>query len=317
MNVLRDILTDLREKRLWPLAVLLVIAIVAIPLVLSKSTKPAPTASAPTPAVPALPGLPVVSAQTTTSSAHPTGPSRNPFGTGTGTTASTVSSTTTTTSTATGSTGAGTTTTSTTSSSGGTSSSPSTSAPQSTTTPPKSIIPAGTPTPKPAPGTLTSTQSYDVALAETNASGGLNTLDPLQRLSVLPNDGQPLLVELGVLQGGHRVLFAVQPGTVVGGPGTCTPGPIDCEILSLGVDQTESLSVQTASGVNQAALFAVTGIGAVDHGSDAAADKARRQESANGRAVLNNSQLSALSLFRYDPSQGVMLDLRNLQVGGS
>src|SRR5205807_1170471 len=93
-----------------------------------------------------------------------------------------------------------------------------------------------------------------------DASGGFNTIDPLERLSVLPSAHEPRLVELGVLKGGHRVLFAVQPGTVVSGPGVCTPGPIDCEVLSLGVDQIEGISTRTSSGVAPVALVAVTAI---------------------------------------------------------
>src|SRR6185312_3598330 len=91
----------------------------------------------------------------------------------------------------------------------------------------------------PAPSGLTAKQSYQVSLAITTKDGGLKTVDPLERLSVLPSVQQPLLVELGVLQGGKQVLFAVQPGAVVSGHGTCTPGPIDCEILSLSPGQTE------------------------------------------------------------------------------
>jgi hypothetical protein len=180
---------------------------------------------------------------------------------------------------------------------------------------PRSITPGAKP--KPAPSGLTATQAYHVTLAITNSSGGLDTIDPLTRLSVLPNIRQPLLIELGVLQGGNRVLFAVQPGTVVSGPGTCTPGPVDCEILSLGQDQTEQLSVETPSGPSQVALFAVTGITADQYSSAAAAGQARRASSAAGRNLLAQSTLSALSLFQYEPSLGVVVDLRNLTVGGS
>lgn len=321
MNLLRDIFIDLRDKRLWPLALVLILAIAAIPLVLSKSSNSGLSASAPPPSVPALPGLPVVSAQSTISQSHPTGPSRNPFAggasTATTTTAATTSTAASTASSATSAPSGGSSVKGTTVAAPGGSSGAAVPAPISTSTLPTSIIVPGIPKPTTAPAALTSTQSYDVALAETTSSGGLNTIDPLVRLSVLPNDQRPLLVELGVLKGGHRVLFAVQPGAVVGGPGVCTPGPIDCEILSLAPEQTESLSQQTSSGVNQVALFAVTGVTAVDHHSVASAQKVRRQESLNGRAVLNSSPLSALSLFRYDPAQGVMLDLRNLQVGES
>jgi len=312
--IFKDTFTDLRDKKLWPLAVVLVAALVAVPLLLTKSSKPAPVASAPTPSVPAAPGLPVVSAQSAPTRSHLTGPSRDPFG-GAGSTASTTTSTTSSTS---GSSASNATSASQTggTSAGGASSSPVTGAsPTSTSTVTPIVLPPGTPKPKPAPPTLGSTQSYEVSLAITNGSGGLNTIDPLERLSVLPNDGNALLVDLGVLKGGHRVLFAVQPGAVVSGPGICIPGPIDCEILSLAVGQTEGLSERTGSGASQVALMAVTSVTAVGHGSSAAALKARRKEDAAGRAILNRSSLSALSLFRYQPSLGTVVDLRNLQVG--
>jgi hypothetical protein len=152
-------------------------------------------------------------------------------------------------------------------------------------------------------------------MAITNSAGGVDTVDPLARLSLIPSKQQPLLVELGVLQGKSRVLFAVEPGTVVAGPGACTPGPIDCEILSLGEDQTEAISSRD-SGAH--ALFAITGVTAVSHASTALANLARHAESAAGRAVLNSSSstLPALSLFKYEPSVGAIVDLRNLTVGG-
>jgi hypothetical protein len=149
----------------------------------------------------------------------------------------------------------------------------------------------------------------------TDASGGLDTTDPLQRLSVIPSQQQPLLVELGVLQGGNKVLFAVQPGAVVSGPGKCIPGPLDCEILSLGQDQTERLSAQQGSiGASQVALFAITSVTAANHGSAAAANKARGDVSSAGRALLDKSNYPALSLFQYEPSVGSIVDLRNLGV---
>jgi hypothetical protein len=120
-----------------------------------------------------------------------------------------------------------------------------------------------------------------------------------------------------VLKGGHRVLFVVQPGTVVGGPGTCTPGPIDCAILSLGENQTESIG-RLSNGVTvPVTTFAVTAINVDNHSSAAEANTARAEVSAAGRKVLDASTLSALSLFQYDQSAGAVLDLRNLTVGGS
>jgi hypothetical protein len=184
------------------------------------------------------------------------------------------------------------------------------------TTPPVTGVPTGNPQP-PAPAGLQADQTYRVSLSITNSKGGLNRVDPVQRLTVLPSKSDPLLVELGILKGGDRVLFAVQPGTVVHGPGRCTPGAIDCEVLSLGANQVESVSVQTPTGVSPVAQFAVTAIGTDNHGSRDAAGKARRQASEAGRRLLSKSTLKALSLFEYDPSIGAVLDLRNLTVGGN
>jgi hypothetical protein len=163
---------------------------------------------------------------------------------------------------------------------------------------------------------LSATQSYAVAIQISNPSGGLNLIDPVERLSPIPSTSQPLLVELGVKQGGKSVLFAVQPGTVVTGSGSCTPGPIDCEILSLSPDQSENISTQSAGGAT-IAQFAVTGIYAQDHGSAAAARKARNAVAAAGAKLLTNSPLSALTLFQYQPSVGAIVDMRNLTVGGN
>ncbi|MGH2881942.1 MAG: hypothetical protein ACRDPA_04455 [Solirubrobacteraceae bacterium] len=120
-----------------------------------------------------------------------------------------------------------------------------------------------------------------------------------------------------MLQGGKQVLFAVEPGAAVSGPGTCTHGPIDCEVLSLTPGQTEGVSKQTATGSTPVALFAVNGIRAVDHPTVAAADAARRTANGAGRQLLAGTPLSAVSLFQYDPSVGAVVDLRNLTVGGN
>ncbi len=106
------------------------------------------------------------------------------------------------------------------------------------------------------------------------------------------------------------------PAPSVNGPGTCIPGPLDCEILELGQDQTEQLSARTGSlGTSQVALFAVTGISATNYASTAAADQARRDHSSAGQALLDKAPASALSLFQYEPSIGSVVDLRNLTVG--
>ena len=331
MSFLKVILTDLRQRKLWPVPLVLLAAIVAVPVVLAKSAKPTPVAPLP-PSGPTVSGTPVatIRAENSVPDSHLTGKGRDPFiqqavsktgtsvATALGGGGTTVVSGGSGASTATSGLGGSSTVSSFSGGSsvssgggssfagGGSSSSSST----SSSGPVSPLPPHAKPTP--APSGLTAKQSYRVAVSLTNASGGVDSIDPLVRLSPLPSASRPLVVELGVLQGGHRVLFAVQPGTVVHGAGTCTPGPIDCEILSLGQDQVETISSGSTS-----ASFAVTAITADDHATAALATAARELVSVAGHRLLASSPLSALSLFEYQPQVGAVVDLRNLTVGGN
>lgn len=335
MSLLQTVWQDLKSRKLLPVAAVLLVAIAAVPIVLSSSSSAPPPMSPSGPPAATAAGLPAVSESAGPSSAAPGGHSRDPFAPAAGAGSPSGTSTTTTATTPpgggpTGSSGpqssssTGTTTTGTTTTGGTSTGGTSTTGGTTPGTPsstgggghsPGSKIP--TPKPKPTTAVLSADQSYSVSLAITNASGGIDTINPLERLSLLPSAGQPLLVELGVLRGGSRVLFAVQPGTVLSGPGSCVPGPIDCEILSLAQSQTETLSVSSKTGTRQVALFAVTGITAVKHSSHSAAMTARNQESSAGRRLLDHSSLNALSLFRYEPSVGSVVDLRNLTLRDS
>ena len=324
MNVPRNMLKELLERKLWPIALVLVIALVAVPVLLTKKA-PTDIVTPPTGPLPYSSGttLPAISVQTKPGNSKLTGKGRNPFTpqeVAKTTTATAVVPTTTTTAsvstgtgTATVGAGGGSGSSSTSGGGGGATVSPAP-APVTSTAPSAPAPPART---TPASTGLTATQSYHVSLAITTSGGGLNTINPLERLSILPSKQQPMVVELGVLQGGHSVLFAVEPGTVVSGAGTCTPGPIDCEVVSLNPGQTEGISKQTGSGSTPVALFSVNSISVDQHPSVAAANKARQTASDVGRGLVNRSPLSALSLFQYGPSVGAVIDLRNLTVGGS
>jgi hypothetical protein len=325
-RVLQATWAGLRQKRLWPVVAVLLAGIVAVPVLLSKSPKASPQAQVPAPVVPPSSGttLPAISIQSTPAHTNLKGHARNPFAAAAGSGATTHASTTAGTSSAVSTVTAAaqnavsnfnstaSSPTGTTSTSSPTGSPTTGSTTTSTPSSPPSIT--GNAKPKPVQSGLRSTEAYDVALSLTNSQNGVDTIDPLARLSVVPSTQQPRLVELGVLQGGSRVLFAVEPGTVVDGPGSCIPGPLDCEILSLAQDQTEAVS--QGSGGGPVGLFAVTGISVTKYSSASAASKARRAGSATGRALIDHPSLPALSLFKYEPSLGSIVDLRNLKVGG-
>jgi hypothetical protein len=318
MSVPRNMLKELVDRKLWPIALVLIVALVAVPVLLTKQA-PTDIVTPPTGPLPYSSGttLPAISIQASPTNSKLAGGGRNPFtpqheAKTTTTTVAAATTTTPSTGTTTPSTGGG--TSPSTGSGAGASTTPATT--PATPTTPTPTTPAPTAPVKPAPTGLTSTQSYHVSLALTTADGGVNTIDPLERLSILPSKQEPMLVELGVLQGGHSVLFVVEPGTVVSGAGSCTPGPIDCEILSLNPGQQAGISKQTTTGSTPVALFSVNSITADDHPSAAAANAARQDASSVGRELLNHSPLSAISLFQYDPSVGAVVDLRNLTVGG-
>jgi hypothetical protein len=300
------------SNKLWPIAAVLALAVVAVPILLSSSSSAnnTPIAQQPqTPAVPSISGIPAVSVTDADTPSHAKlkGKSHNPFKQlGAGSSSSTSSKSGTKTEPTPSQTSSSSSSTSgSTNPSGGT-------GPVGTTT---TTTTTTTPVPPPPP-TLEPTESYDVAVSVTNNSGNENTIGSLERLSALPSRNDPLLVELGVLQGGKRVLFAVQSGTVGRGGGQCIPGPVDCEILSLAPHQVEKLEAVTQDGVLPQALFAVTGITMRRYQTAAAADSARRVQSAFGHSLLRQSSGTALSLFPYQPSLGALVDQRNLSVGG-
>jgi hypothetical protein len=329
MSYLNALLSDLRDRKLWPVAVLLLAAIVAVPVVLSKSPAPAPAPSGSigTPVAEAHTGA-AVTVEDSAVQAPLGGSGRDPF------TQQKLSSGSTTTSSggasgvativARASAAAGPGAPGSTAATGSTPSSGSTGSTGSTGSPAPAVSPSTPSSPPtaskpaaPASSGLRSDEAYDVAVSVTDAGGGLNAIDPFERDRALPSDQRPELVELGVLQGAHSVLFAVQPGATFTGPGTCVPGPLDCEILQLAPGQTEGISATSGVGTVTTTLFQVTGIGVQHFSSAAAAGRARAATDPVGRALLAGSTASALSLFQYELSLDSVVDQRNLTVGGN
>lgn len=301
------------SNRLAIVAAMLVVAIVAVPIALSKSSSPSqvPVAQLPPSEAPPVEQMPAVTVSNTPSTAPLNGKARDPFTQPNGSSNSSSEKTHTTTTSTTPS-------TTTTPSSPTSSSSPNTgsgSNPNNTAPPFNSLNPSGS-KPKPPVGQLTATQAYYVSFSMTEKSGGVKTIPSLERLSPVPSREDPMMVELGVLEGGKQVLFALQPGAVVTGGGTCIPGPVDCQILSVGRGQVEKLSARTQAGLEPLTYFSVTSIAAQHYSSAAAAQTARKVASSFGHELLVESNATALSLFQFEPGVGVIVDKRNLTVGG-
>jgi hypothetical protein len=234
MNVITDTLRQLVRRKLWPVAVVLVGALVAVPLMLAKS--PESTAQATAANAGKAESLPAtfVSADdpaATTKRRRVLGAAKDPFAPAELPKAkkkkhakakakATDSETTGTKTDDTSSSGSG----DTSSGSGG------------TATPPVAPQPTATPTPTiPA-------FSIKVRFGSTDGAEAL-AARTVERLSVLPDEENPLVVYRGIEDGGKVAVFELTGGIDAQGDGTCAPTPENCEYVKLRAGETEFFTV--------------------------------------------------------------------------
>ena len=230
MNVLLlDIWQDLREKRLLPVAALLLAGLVAVPLFLGKSA-PQESSSAPSSTAAVKPiELPVVQALDDAGikgSDLKVFDAKNPFtprikrrrlSARDVTTVSTLLDQ------GTGSTGGGT---------------PSTGGDTGTPTP----LPTPTPTPTPAPAPQRK-RSYTYVVDVTfRGDGRTRHIEGLSRFEMLPNETKPLAVFLGVDSGASNAVFLLDSTVQQAGEGSCKPSARACDFLLLGSGSEHTLA---------------------------------------------------------------------------
>jgi hypothetical protein len=235
MNVITDTWKALIRRKLWPVALLLVGALVAVPLVLAKSPEagtPAANASAVSKddAMPAT----FVSAADETAAGDETakrrrtlGAQKDPFepaplpkakkskkakadATATPTPEASTDP-------GTGSAGAG-----------------------GTATPPAGAEPTATPAP-----TVT-VPAYSVRVRFGSTEGEELPASTIERLSVLPDKDNPLVVYRGVEDGGKVAIFELTGDVTAEGDGTCAPTPEDCQYVKLRPGETEFITIKAA-----------------------------------------------------------------------
>jgi len=96
-----------------------------------------------------------------------------------------------------------------------------------------SATPTPEPTPEPTPAPEQRSFSYALDLTFVGQKGERHYRN-LQRLRMLPSTASPLLVFLGIEDGGGRATFLVDATvTLLGGEGSCTPSRSACATLSL------------------------------------------------------------------------------------
>jgi hypothetical protein len=302
MTFVNRIITDLREKRLWPVALVLLGALIAVPALLANSSKPlpvaqvSPAAGVSQPAAQAATALPAVSVQSTASISRLGGRARDPF-----TQQSVPASG--------GATGSG-------ASAGGSSSSGSSaggSGAAHTSTTPSGATPSGPSTPSdssttPSGGSGATYVIYTVDLSFGKAGRAAHDYRNVPRLAPFPSPGNPVMVFLGVKSDAKTVEFLITSTASPTGGGKCAPAHGQCELLSLAMGQTERLMVLNWNGTVTNYVLKVSAVHTIPTSSPADANLAHARVSAAGQRIFRQAQRqsSLLQSVSYSADTGLL-----------
>lgn len=301
MSFFKNVLADLIEKRLWPVAIALVAALVAVPIVLGGSSDPSgtPVAGVATPSTASGAGTSkaeVVSLEEQAAGkVQRKGSLKNPFvqhHQPKVTTASEIASSTSPSSTSSPSASSG----SSNASTGGTSDTPS-----STTTTPKTDTDDNTSTKK--------STTYRVTF-EFGEQGAMRTYNNVARLTPLPSSDNPFFVYLGLAEDGKSAIFLIDGTAEASGDGKCSPSHDDCQQIALKAGDTEFLDVASGTAGTVEYTLTLKSIKKATAASAAKAAKARARESKAGREYLRQlvaDDPTALDAWNYNRSLGLLV----------
>jgi hypothetical protein len=302
MSFIKNVLSDLIEKRLWPVAIALVAALVAVPIVLGGSsdgsdggTPLAAVTSTPSDAGPSQAEVVSLEEQAA-GKVQRKGSLKNPFvqhhQAKTITTETPTSSSPSSTSTAQGGSDG--------SSSGGTGGASDT---PETTTPS-----TGTTTPPPSDGTDDAKATYRVNFTF-GEEGAMRSYSNVARLTPLPSSDNPFFVYLGLAEDGKSAIFLIDGAAEPSGDGKCTPSRDDCEQVALKVGDTEFLDLPSGTAGTVEYTLTIKSIKKAT-ATQATAAKARARESKAGREVLRqlvSDDPSLLDNWNYSRSLGLLV----------
>ena len=329
MNSLRR---DLFERRLWPIAVVLILAIVAVPFVIGGHHATAKGTLADDAPVAAPP--PTTTDTASTDKRLPkvmhrlssTNPARDPFGASTGKSASATPTTAKASATSSQISAAAPSTTgasvaalpsSTPSSSGGsvahsqtststtTPASPSMTTTTTATMTTTSTAPAGTATAAAKAGTRPATHHYTVRVVDlyVKSPGGAVSLLDAARLTPLPAASWPKVMYMGTTATHTAAVFALGASVSGTGPARCEPSHRDCALIALTPGHTETLTYPVGL-VKRTLELKVTRISARQTTSKAYAQAAYARHSQAGLCAL---QLGDPIQYQYATADGALV----------
>jgi hypothetical protein len=313
MSFLKNVIRDLVEKRLWPVAIALVAALVAVPIVLGGQSDATTSTAIPATTTNSLANHRDVARATVVSleeqaagKVERPGAVRDPFvqhhqpKTVAEKVAAAVTTTKTLADALSGSSGSSGSSSSSGSSDTTTTDTKTTSTPTKTTT----TNTTTTTTPKAA-----SDDTYRVKFSF-GESGAQKTYDNVARLTPLPSADNPFFVYLGLQADQKHAVFLVASDAVPSGDGACQPSATDCEQVVLAVGDTEFFELQSGTaGVVQYELD-LKGIEKVKASTKAKAAVAHARESKAGREYLRElvaDDPDALSAYSYNKGRGLLV----------
>jgi hypothetical protein len=296
MTDLKQIVAELREKRLWPVALALLVALVAVPVLLSKSPSQTPVAALPQSAATAAPpatAVPAVSVQTAATRSNLKGRGHDPFRQQKLPTAGPKATTTTAPSTGTAAAPAG-----------GSTASAGTGAAGSGSTSTGSS--GGSPT----SGTLPRVLYYRFAtsLSFGRVGGHRRAIKDVNKFTPLPSAANPVAVFLGLRNDARTAVFLLSSSASATGKGTCHPSRWSCTFLYVQVGQRELLLTQGEFGHIAQYELDLTRIHPVPTGAPTSATAASTHVSSAGRQIIRRAakSLPALRSLTYSTKTGLM-----------
>jgi hypothetical protein len=299
MSFLNNVIRDLVEKRLWPVAIALIAALVAVPIVLGgksdTSTPSADVASATAANVaPTSSNAEVVSLEEQAAGkVQRAGKVRNPFiqhhqpkPTSTAAAETTAPSVTAPSGGSSGTTGGD--------STAGNGS-------PGTTTPATGGAPVKTPAP--------SKYTYRVKFSFGEA-GAQKSYENVARLTPLPSADNPFFVYLGLQADQKHVVFLISADAEVEGDASCLPSKDDCQQIVLEAGDTEFLQLQSGTAGVVEYQLDLTSITKVKASTKASAAKAHTRESKAGRDYIRQlvaDDPDALSAWTFSKGSGLLV----------
>jgi hypothetical protein len=303
MSAITNVWRQLVQRRLWPVAILLIAALAAVPLALAEDPEPEPAEPVADATVPEPEGKAALAVEPIVAKAAGEGTKRrrvlgtpkNPFGVAADDEPGSAA--------APSSNGSATAQdpTVTVPSTGSKPSDPVPSAgipsggSPSTGTPP-AIVPA--PQPKPKQYAL---HELTVRFGDAETGGKRRTLE---RLQPLPSAENPVLIYLGVLKDGKTAVFLVDHGVQAIGDGNCVPFPEQCETIRMRAGDTEFFDVVDATG-NVSAQYQLDLI-KIHKGNTASTAKANASSKAGRRALKARVSADGPTGYRWDAAAGAL-----------